>query len=90
MNKISAWIGIVTGFLVLGGSIFWGVPSYIQVQVRSHVENELDKTGTSATKEIAEQNKFALESFGDQLDSMEARMIARDKWLMEYLERQAQ
>ena len=90
MNKISIWIGIVTGIIVLGGSVFWGVPSYIQVQVRNQVEIELAKNDVSAAKAMAEQNKAALTSFGTQLDSMEARMIARDEWLMNYLERQAQ
>lgn len=85
MNKISTWLGIVTGFLVLGGSIFWGVPSYIKVQVRDQVKIELSESGTSAAKQMAEENKAALKAFGGQLESMETRMIARDEWLKNYL-----
>ena len=85
MNKISTWIGVVTGFIVLGGSIFWGVPSYIQVQVRTQVKAELMENGTTIAKEMAAENKAALIAFGGQLESMETRMIARDEWLKNYL-----
>ncbi len=86
MNKVGIWISSITGAIVLIGALLWGVPWYIQGQVIAQVKLELAEV---STPQAVVDNTAALKAFGEQLTGMENRMIARDKFFMEYLERQA-
>ena len=88
-QKIAAAIAGVATTAGALGAVFWGVPYYIDRQVDAKVAEELAGAGVSTTKEAANQNKATIGAVLNRLDSMETRMIERDRLFMQYLQEQA-
>lgn len=89
MNKVYAWIGGVTGALVILGAMLWGVPYYIRAEVTTQVNTVLTAAGLETIDDMADTNKATIGALQTQLSGIELRMIERDRLFMEYLERQA-
>ncbi len=86
MNKTATVVTIVGGVIAFLGAQFWGVPYYVRSVARAEVKVILAEVSDPAGIGTNEANIGAVLT---RLDSIEARMIARDKLFMEYLERQA-
>jgi len=69
--------------------VLWGVPYYIKHQVSTEVAAELAGAGIDTTKTDAVNNKAQLGAVLTRLDSMEQRMVERDRIFLEYLQKQA-
>jgi len=84
---------IIGGIAAVGAActiVLWGVPSYIKVQVRTHVAAELQGTDFDEAKDAADANTATLGAISTQLAGMEQRMIARDEFIMDYFRDQAE
>ncbi len=79
MNKVWSWIGGITGLVVLIGAMVWGVPFYLETQIRTLYAAEVVAAGPPSIPAAVGENTAAIKAFGEQLDSMDARMIARDQ-----------
>ena len=75
-QKISTIIGVI---VVGGGLVLWGVPYYLKSQVHDLYAAEVKAAPVATIPQAVVDNTAAIKSFGKQLDSVEERMIARDK-----------
>ena len=87
--SIGKSIGAATAAIVLAGMVLWGIPYYIQVQVRSQVATELQLQGVADVTSKVSENGSKLTAITAQLDSMEGRMIERDRLFMQWLQDQS-
>ena len=83
-------IGGLAAIGAAGAVMFWGVPYYINHQVRGAVANEFDAVGLPNIQQTTNGNKAVAGAILNRLEGMEKRMIERDKMFMDYLERQAE
>ena len=90
MNNLQKWIGGITAAIILAGLVLWGVPWYLKGQVADLYAAEVAASAAIAPDENATDNAATIGAIQQQLTSMENRMIKRDQFFMEYLERQAQ
>jgi hypothetical protein len=84
---------IIGGIAAVGAAmtiVLWGVPSYIKVQVRTHVAAELQGTDFDAAKDASDLNTASVLAMQTQLNGMEQRMIQRDEFIMGYFRDQAE
>lgn len=91
MTEITAGkvISGVAAAAAAGALVLWGVPYYIKHQVSTEVAAELAGAGIDTTKSDATNNKAQLGAVMTRLESIEARMIERDRMFLEYLQKQA-
>ncbi len=93
MNEWSMPAKILSGIataVAAGAVVFWGVPYYINVQVRAQVTTELTAYGVDAIDTQADNNTAVGAAILLRLDNMETRMVERDAMFIAYLERQAE
>ncbi len=83
-------IGLASAVLALAGLVLWGVPSYIQTEVRTRVAAELALTDFGAAKTASDLNTASVLAMQTQLTGMEQRMIQRDEFIMGYFRDQAE
>lgn len=88
-QKITAAIAGVATTVGALAAVFWGVPYYIDNQVDAKVAVELADAGIGTTATAASTNTATIGAVLNRLDSMENRMIERDKLFIEWLQRQA-
>ncbi len=85
-GRITAIIGAA---LAIAGLAFWGVPYYIGSVVRTQVTAELTAAGITDADQTADANTATLGAILIRLDGMEARMIRRDEFVLNYFKEQA-
>ena len=84
---------VIGGLAIVGAAaalVLWGVPSYIESEVRTRVTAELALTDFGASKTASDANTAAVGAMQTQLNGMETRMIARDEFIMGYFRDQAE
>ena len=79
MNKFWAWVGGIGGLLVIVGAMVWGVPHYLKSTVSDLYAAEAEAAPAPSIPQAVLDNTAAVKAFGEQLNSVEARMIARDQ-----------
>jgi len=82
-------IGGISAVAAAVAIVLWGVPYYIHAVVRADVKTELVGTDFAAGKKTADANTATLGAIATQLNGIEARMIARDEFIMQYFADQA-
>lgn len=86
--------GKVIGALITAGAaagiMFWGVPYYLDSEVSVRVKAELNALPPASVPQAVVDNTAAINSLNTTMQSMETRMIERDRLFMEYLQKQAE
>lgn len=75
-KQITGWATGITATIGAIVLIFWGVPYYLQTQVRALYAAEVAAAGAPAG---VTANDAAIQAMQRQLNGMELRMIARDE-----------
>jgi hypothetical protein len=92
-DTIKKVAGAFVAVVAAAGVLFWGVPYWMQTQVRAQVTAELREQAVSTAVDdveaIAKANKATLTAIQGTLTRMEQAQIRRDQLFAEYLERQA-
>ena len=79
MNKFWAWIGGIGGLIVILGAMVWGIPPYLKSTVSDLYAAEAAAAPPPTIPAAVVENTAAVKALGEQLGSMDARMIARDQ-----------
>jgi len=78
-QKLSAWIGAVVAVPSVVAVIFWGLPYYLDHSVDTRFDAYIEKLPEASTDPAVTQNGATIQAVKEQLNSMELRMIERDR-----------